>query len=315
MSLWMIGLYIVAGGSILTWGADLFVKSASLMARILGIPSIIIGLTVVAFGTSAPELAVNILSVFRGQTDIAMGNVVGSNILNVGLILGLCALIQPLRVNPQLIKIDLPFVVLISVLTYLIGRDLFISLGEGLLLVAGLIAYLAMQVKLSRLVDIEETEEASELDGSKTKTVFQLILGFAMLVGGASLFVEGAVQGALYLGWSERIISLTIVSLGTSLPEIATSVAATLKGERDIAIGNVLGSNIFNILAVLGFSASISGNIPIAPSMVNFDLPVMIFLVAFCLPFAFFRQELGRIVGGVLIGTYIVYTVVLITVG
>ncbi len=307
--------YLIGGGFVLSWGANLFVQSASHLARRFGISPVIIGLTVVAFGTSAPELAVSIMAVLQGNSDIAMGNVVGSNIFNVAFILGLCSLIKPLFVSSQLIRIDIPIMVISSLCLFLFSQDYSISRTEGAFLTAGIVLYILLQVRLAVKGKDSDTEYETEFsgEGNLGKDLLILIFGLGALVLGANYFVDGAVLGARLLGWSEAVIGLTIIAAGTSLPEVATSVAATLKGERDIAIGNVVGSNIFNILSVIGITSIVSANgLPVSEHLAKFDTALMFSIALFCMPFCIWKKQLGRIVGGLLFATWIVYTSYLI---
>lgn len=307
--------YLIGGVLVLSWGANFFVQSASHLARRFGISPVIIGLTVVAFGTSAPELTVNVIAAIRGNTDLALGNVVGSNTFNIAFILGICALISPLKVSSQLIKIDIPIMVLVSLFLLWSSYDQTITRAEGMILLSGIVLYTLLQIKLSFKGQNSEDEFKQEYSakGNLGKDAAFLAGGLVALVVGAHFFVDGAVLGARLLGWSEAVIGLTIIAAGTSLPEVATSVAATLKGERDIAIGNVVGSNLFNILGVVGVSGVLSKTgLPVNDHMVSVDLPVMVLLTFICLPFSLWRKKLERPVGGVLLLSWIVYTVYLI---
>lgn len=308
--------FLVGGGLVLSWGAHLFVVSASHLARLFKISPVIIGLTVVAFGTSAPEMAVNILAAIQGNTDIAMGNVVGSNIFNVAFILGICALIKPLFVTAQLIRVDIPIMVISSVLLWWMARDLSISKPESFVLVGGIILYTLLQVRLAlkgKNADKEFADEFKE-KGKPLKDSFILIAGLGLLIVGANYFVDGAVIGAKLLGWSEAVIGLTIIAAGTSMPEVATSIAATMKGERDIAIGNVVGSNIFNILSVIGISGLVSpSSIPVNEHMASTDIVVMIAIAVVCVPFCVWKKTLGRVLGLILFTSWIAYTYYLIS--
>lgn len=305
---------LLIGGLILSYGASLFVSSSSHFARRLGISPVIIGLTVVAFGTSAPELAVNVLAVIQGNSDIAMGNVVGSNIFNVAFILGICALLRPLAVSAQLIRIDIPVMVVSSLLLFLFARDFSIDRTEGLVLLLGIILYNVLQVRLAikgKNADSEFEKEFS-VKGNPLKDTGLLLMGLGGLILGAKLFVDGAVDGARLLGLSETLIGLTIIAAGTSLPEVATSVAATMKGERDIAIGNVVGSNIFNILGVIGISGSLGKSLSVNPHIANVDLPMMVGFAFLCLPFSYRHKELKRSVGAIFFMGWLAYTAYLI---
>lgn len=280
MQLFVTILALVVGVLVLGYGADVFVASASKLARRFGISPVVIGLTVVAFGTSAPEMAVNILAAMNGNSAIAFGNVVGSNTFNVLVILGICTLIKPLIIQGQLLKIDIPLMVVSSVLLWWMGQDGALSRLEAAVFAVGIIGYTALQVKLAMKerasVKAEFGQEFNE-GGPALRNILLLIGGLVLLIVGARMFVYGAVELARLWGISESVIALTIVSAGTSLPEVATSVAATLKGEKEIAIGNVVGSNIFNILAVLGISGLLSPTPLMADlPMQQIDLPVMV---------------------------------------
>lgn len=308
-------VFLIGGGAVLSFGAHFFVLSSSHLARRLGISPVIIGLTVVAFGTSAPEMAVNGMAALQGNTDIAMGNVVGSNIFNVAFILGLCAIIKPLFVSAQLIKIDIPIMLVSSVLLWWMAQDRSISRLESTFLLVGILLYTLLQIGLAVKGKNADKEFAAEFSdkGKPLKDLLILAGGLAMLVLGANYFVDGAVIGARLLGWSEAVIGLTIIAAGTSMPEVATSVAATIKGERDIAIGNVVGSNIFNILAVIGVTGVISPTeLPVNDHMARIDTVVMIGVAAVCLPFIIKDKTLGRVLGTILFVSWLVYTSYLI---
>ena len=303
--------YLVGGGFVLSWGANFFVEASSHIARRFGISPVIIGLTVVSFGTSAPELAVNMMAVFQGSTDIAVGNVVGSNIFNVAFILGLCALIKPLFVSSQLIRIDIPIMVVSSLYLWWVAQDRNITHYEGAILVIGIVMYTLLQIRLAikgKNAD-KEFEREFSAKGKPLKDGLKLAGGLVALVVGANFFVDGAVLGARILGLSEAVIGLTIIAAGTSLPEVATSVAATLKGERDIAIGNVVGSNIFNILSVVGLTSVFSkSGLPVNEHMASIDTLVMFSLAFMCLPFCLWRKQLDRFVGALFFTSWMVYT-------
>jgi len=305
---------LVIGGLVLGYGADLFVDGASHMARRFGISAVVIGLTVVAFGTSAPEMAVNILAAINGNNDIAMGNVVGSNIFNIFIVLGVCATIQPLVVSSQLSKIDIPLMAVASILLWWFAFDGVIEKTESSVLSFLLILYTALQVFLSKKEKSKTIVDESEKEFSQSAPVWKnllfLIGGLALLIGGARMFVYGAVEIARVLGMSEQVIALTIVSAGTSLPELAASVAATLKGEREIAIGNVVGSNIFNVLLVLGLSGVVSPTNLLADSfMRNIDIPLMILGCVLMAPLARFRGKFERPVGILFVLSYVGYVI------
>jgi cation:H+ antiporter len=317
----MVILQMVLGLVLLVVGAEALVRGASKLASAVGISSLVIGLTVVAFGTSTPELAVSVQSAFQGQADIALGNVVGSNIFNVLFILGISTLIIPLHVSGQLIRFDVPIMIGVSVLTYLVSLDLHIVFWEGVLLFLGIIIYTVALIRQSRRETAEiKAEYEHEFGGEPPKTrvgiavnILYIVAGLAMLIFGAGWLVEGAIFIAEALGVSELVIGLTIVAAGTSLPEVATSVVAAIRGERDIAVGNVVGSNIFNILAVLGLSSALAPNgIIVAPAALAIDIPFMIFVAVACLPIFFTGNTIARWEGILFLIYYVAYTLYLI---
>ncbi|WP_168013615.1 calcium/sodium antiporter [Halomonas salinarum] len=307
----MIIAAFLAGLMLLIVGAEGLVRGASRLASRLGISSLIIGLTVVAFGTSAPELAVSLKAATSDQAGIAIGNVVGSNIFNVLFILGLSALIVPLSVAQQLLRFDIPLMIALSGLILLMALDGSISRLDGLVLVAGLISYTTFL-----LLQGMRTASSNASSTPQTPWGIDLLLvagGLGLLVLGSRWFVEGAVVFAAYLGVSEQVIGLTIIAAGTSLPEVVTSIIAALRGERDIAVGNVVGSNIFNLLGVLGLTSLLApSGIGLSPAMSGFDLPVMIAVALACLPICFTGGQISRWEGGVFFGYYLVYTLYLI---
>ncbi len=283
-----IGL-IVAGFVVLVLGADWLVKGASRLALSLGMTPLVVGLTVVAFGTSAPELAVSVASAWSGQADLAVGNVVGSNIANILLILGISAVVAPLVVNQQLVRLDVPIMLGATVLFYVLSLDGRINLWDSALLAGGIVAYVVFLIRESRreksAVVLAEYEGALESGGTLTGDILWMVAGLVGLVAGAQLLVEGAVSLARHFGVSELMIGLTVLAIGTSLPELATSVVAAMRGERDIAVGNVVGSNIFNLLSVLGFTGLVSlGQLPVAPAALALDIPVMLGVALLCVP-------------------------------
>jgi len=309
-------LLLVGGLVLLTLGAESLVRGSSTFARRLGIPSLIVGLTVVAFGTSAPEMAVSVKAAINGQADLAIGNVVGSNIFNVLFILGASALVVPLAVSRQLLRIDVPFMIAISVLFFVLAMDGKIGMVDGAIFTAGIVGYTAMQIVLAKRERSKASEE-EPLPPLCMKGVagdaFFTVLGLGGLMVGANFFNTGAIQVARALGVSELVIGLTIVAAGTSLPEVAASLMASFRGERDIAVGNVVGSNIFNILAVLGFSSVASGDvINVAASALRFDIPVMILVAAICLPIFLSGRVISRVEGVIFLVGYVAYTTLLV---
>lgn len=305
-------ILFILGLVLLIVGAEVLVRGASRLAVAIGISPLVVGLTVVSYGTSSPELAVGIQSSLVGQADIVMGNVIGSNICNVLLILGLSALAAPLLVSSQLVRLDVPLMIGVSGLTYFMARDGLIGRMDGLILVSMAIIYTIILIRLSR----GEKHVESSIKPSKTHWSINLLMigiGLGMLAVGSDWLVDGAVIFAKHLGISELIIGLTIVAGGTSLPELATSVIASFRGERDIAVGNVIGSNIFNIMGVLGTSAVVSvEGIRLAPTILTFDLPIMVMVAVVCLPFFFTNYEISRWEGGLFFGYYLIYVVYLI---
>ena len=316
-------LTFAAGLILLVAGANALVRGASKLALSFGISPLVVGLTIVAFGTSAPELAVSVGAVLDGRTDLATGNVVGSNIFNVLFILGLSALIAPLVVNIQLIRQEVPIVLGASLLLLALGLDGRLSMADGGLLFALLLAYTGFLIVQSRReTKAAKDEFADELKAAEpgawdSRWVVQLGLigaGLTALVFGSDLLVQAAVSFAKTMGVSDLVIGLTIVAAGTSLPEVAASLAAALKGERDIAVGNVVGSNTFNILGCLGLSGLVSGDLglTVAPSLLSFDIWVMVAVALACLPVFVTGREIARWEGGVFLGYYVAYVAYLI---
>ncbi len=313
-------LFII-GLLLLLVGAEALVNGSARLAAAVGISPLVIGLTIVAFGTSSPELAVGIQASLRDQADVVVGNVIGSNIFNILFILGLSALIAPLLVSPRLIRVDVPLMVGSSFLMLLMALDGTLGRWDGLILFLGVIIYTVWSFRQSREGNEQlETEYAHDLGLDRPQRslhwlryLFLMIIGLAALVLGARWLVDGAVAFARFLGVDELIIGLTIVAIGTSLPEVATAVVATLRGERDIAVGNAVGSNIFNILSVLGLVALIApSGIAVDLRALSFDLPVMIAVALLCVPVFFTRGIIQRWEGALFLGYYIAYTLYLI---
>jgi cation:H+ antiporter len=288
---------------------------------VAGISPLVVGLTVVAFGTSAPELAVSIKASLGGQTDIAVGNVVGSNILNILFILGISALISPLTVASQLIRTEVPLMIAASILMLLLGLDGTIQRIEGIGLFAALVCYVIWTVRKSRKERVAvkaEFEEAFPEEPRPTLSylglqVLLIIGGLVLLAFGARWIVDGSTTIARMLGMSELLIGLTIIALGTSLPEAAASIVASIRGERDIAVGNVVGSNLFNILCVLGLTAAVvPDGVDVSRTALRLDIPVMIAVAVACLPIFFTGHRIARWEGALFLGYYIAYTSYLI---
>jgi len=319
MTLTTIALLIL-GLILLVVSAEWLVKGASRLAGACGISPLVIGLTVVAFGTSAPELSVSVMSAFKGQADLALGNVVGSNIFNVLFILGVASLVTPLIVAQQLVRLDVPVMIVVSVMVLVLGYDGSIGRLDGLLLFAGGVGYTVFLIRQSRKESNSavKAEYDQEFGGKPEKSnplidIGLILVGIGGLVIGSKFLVDGAVEIAQYFGVSELIIGLTIVSAGTSLPEVATSVVAAYRGERDIAVGNVVGSNIFNILCVLGLSSIIApSGINVAAPALAFDIPIMIAVAVACLPIFFAGYQISRLNGAIFLAFYVAYVVYLI---
>ncbi len=313
----MIFALLIGGLASLVVGAELLVRGASKLATACGISPLIIGLTVVAFGTSAPELAVSVKSALSNQASLAVGNVVGSNIFNVLFILGLSAVICPLVVSKQLIRLDVPLMIAASIVTWLLAWDGRLTRLDGAVLFVGLVAYLGFlffsNKKADNKVDVPREDATSSPRQSTLVNLLAIAGGLVLLVIGSRWLVTSAVAFAQYLGVSELIIGLTIVAAGTSLPEAVTSIIASLRGERDIAVGNVIGSNLFNLLGVLGLSAIVApAPIEVAPSVASVDLPIMIAVALACLPIFFTGGVISRWEGAFLFAYYLAYTAYLI---
>lgn len=304
-------LQILFGFALLYGAGDLLVRGSSRLALGFGISPLVVGLTVVAFGTSAPELAVSVNAALLGRDDIAIGNVIGSNICNIGLIIGLSGLVRAMRVEIQLIRVDMPIMVGCSLLLLGLLVDGGISRAEGALLAAGIVSYVSFTLVMARrqgTVDGAMSGAADAAAASRRGRLLSLglvVLGVAGLTFGARVFVDGAVTIALALGISTAVVGLTVVAVGTSLPELATSVIAALRREGDIAIGNVVGSNIFNILSILGITALIR---PLSIGGVRLaDIGVMLgFALAMWL-FMAWRSQVTRAEAGLLFAAYLAY--------
>jgi len=298
-------------------GAEFFVRNSSVLARRMGVSPLVIGLTLVAMGTSAPELAVSLKSVYSGASEIAIGNVVGSNIFNILFILGLSALIIPLSVHLQILRLDAPVMISASLLLWVAALDGKLVFWEGLfffLIFVGYTIFLIYQSKKEKKEDLVNYEkEFSAVGKSALKdwvvSSLMIILGLALLVLGARWMVSAAIEIARGWGVSESVIGLTIVAAGTSLPEVATSIVAAVKGERDIAVGNVVGSNIFNILGILGVCAMAAPQGLLIPQgILHFDIPVMFAVALACVPIFLTYTRIDRWEGALFLFYYVAYT-------
>jgi len=317
---WLTVVLFFVGLALLVLGANWLVKGASALAAAAGVSALVIGLTVVAFGTSAPEMAVSVQAAWSGQADMALGNVVGSNIFNVLFIIGASALITPLVVAQQLVRRDVPLMIGLTAVLWWLCRDEELTRVDGVLLFLSLVAYTVWIVRVSRretkAVAAEYEAEYGERTVAKTPILASLgfvVGGLALLVLGSNWLVDGAVAFAHWMQIDDVVVSLTIVAAGTSLPEVATSITAAIRGERDIAVGNVVGSNIFNIMGVLGLSSIVApSGLHVLPSMIGFDLPVAIAVAVACLPFFARGFTIPRWEGVLFLLYYAAYTIFLV---
>lgn len=306
LNIGFIGIGLIA----LFYGAQWLVTGAARLANSIGISPLVIGLTVVAFGTSAPELLVSVTAVIRDSGDISIGNVVGSNVANIGLILGLTAMFLPITVVSRLIKREIPLMIAISVVTFLLALDGTVGRWDGVLLFAGLIAFNALAYILTEEDDLlletefEEFEERGKLlsQDHRLRELGRTIVGVAFLVVGADLMVKGATATARVFGISELAIGVTLVAFSTSLPELATSLVAAARGENDISIGNIIGSNIYNLLAILGITALVRP-IEVESRALQQGFPAMLLFSIILWPFVL-NNRLGRLKGAVLLAGY-----------
>ncbi len=313
----MVYLFLLLGLLVLVVGAELLIRGAVTLAEVAKISPLVIGLTVVAFGTSAPELAVSTVSSLAGNSAIALGNVIGSNIFNVLLVLGLSALIVPLSVSSQLVRLDVPIMIAVSCLSWLAAFDGSIAHWEAICMLVMFMLYTGWLIRAGRIESLDNTDESIQPStaslGKLLTNVVSLALGLVLLVWGAQLLVEAATTIARSWGVSEITIGLTIVAAGTSLPELATSIVAAVKGQRDIAVGNVVGSNVFNLLVVLAMASVVSkSGVTLAPDILSFDLVVMMLTALLCWPIFFSHATVSRAEGAVMLVLYASYTSLLI---
>lgn len=303
-------LFLFLGLVLLYFGAEGLVRGSASLALRLGIGPLLVGLTVVAFGTSAPEMIVSVKAAYLGQGDISVGNVVGSNICNIGLILGFCALIVPIKVASQIVRVDTPIMIVTTALAIALLYDGSLTRMEGIIFFLLLVAYVVFSIRLAKkqASDPLAQEFSEEVKISKSGVALDVVMvigGLVMLVFGARFLVDAAIEIAQAFGLSEAVIGLTIVAVGTSLPEFATSLVAAIKKESDIAVGNIVGSNIFNILGILGVSAIIT---PLSSSgITTLDLGVMAAFALALWGFAATGQRITRIEGLLMIVAYSVY--------
>ena len=312
-------IVFIGGLAVLILGADLLVRGASRLAAAFGISPLVIGLTIVAIGTASPEIAVSLQAAANGQVDLTLGNVLGSNIFNILFILGITSIVAPIVIAEQLIRKDAPILLGVSMLTFVLAFDGNLGAMDGAILLFLLVVYIVFALKQneSKKVQKEYAEEYAQKEPRTTRNtiinIVFILIGLGLLVLGSNWLVDSAVQIAKVLGVSELVIGLTIVAVGTSLPEVATSVIAALKGESDIAVGNAVGSNIFNLLGVLGIGALVSPDgIFVAQRVLQFDLPVMVFVALLTLPVFYLDSRISRIEGGLLFSYYVVYVIYVI---
>ena len=306
---------LILGFAALVWSADRFVYGAAALAKNFGVPTLIVGLTVVAMGSSAPEMMVSASAALAGKTDTAVGNAIGSNITNILLVLGITALFRPLSVSSSTLKREIPLVLIVSLATWYIFSDNYFSLAEGVALLIGFVVFIGgliiVSLRAKNQTDPFVSEACDEVpnDVPTKKAVIWLVIGMVLLPVSAHFLIDSAVDIAKYFGLSDLVIGLTIIAIGTSLPELAASIAGVLKNEDDLALGNIVGSNIFNILAVLPFAGIINPSI-IDPSVANRDILIMIgATVALIIMSLNFRgaQRINRVEGGLLLIAFLGY--------
>ncbi len=309
----MLAVWFLGGVVLLLGGAEALVRGASGLARSLGIPPLLVGLTIVAYGTSAPELAVSVRSALAGQGDIALGNVVGSNVMNILLVLGGSALVSPLALSRSLVRIDTPVMAALAALVWAMARDGRIDRVEGAILVTLSVAYSVWALRRAEGAPPPGRDAQAPPRRQAARDSLKAIAGFAMLLIGARWVVTAAVGFAEAMGVSELVIGLTIVAIGTSLPEAATSLMAAARGQRDIAVGNVVGSNVFNLTAVLGAAAAVApGGVAVAGDALRVDIPVMVAVCAACIPLFALGYRLSRWEGALFLAYYAAYALYLV---
>ncbi|CAH0532503.1 Inner membrane protein YrbG [Vibrio stylophorae] len=306
-------IFLIIGLILLVWSADRLVYGAAALARNYGIAPLVIGMTILAMGSSAPEMVVSATAALNGKTDTAVGNVIGSNIANIALILGLTALIRPLSISSAVLRRELPMMMAVTLIAGILLWNNYLSFIEGIVLIALFAAFILTMLKISKDKDYQDdpmlTEQESEIpQGVSNKAAAGwVVLGLLLLPYSANLLVDSAVTIAEYFGMSDLVIGLTIIAIGTSLPELAASVAGVLKGEDDMAVGNIIGSNIFNILAVMGIPALLNPS-AINPLVMGRDYYVMFAISALLVVLALAKQrKLGRIAGFILFACFVVY--------
>ena len=307
-------LEVIGGLVLLIWGADRFVHGAAAAARNMGVAPLLIGLTIVAFATSAPEILVSMVAALRGEPDLAFGNAIGSNIANIGLVLGGVAIIRPIELRSATLRREMPALLAVSLLTVSLFLDTFLSRIDGLVMLTGLVIVMIWLARLgmrSASTDPMAEDFAAEIPEhvSMVAAILWLLVGLGTLLLGAELLVDGAIEIARTLGVSEVVIGVTLVAIGTSLPELAVSMVSALKGEYGLAIGNIVGSNIFNLLAVIGIAAAIEPS-ALSPSVLSLHIFVMVAftLVLFAMTYDYDgKSDLSRLEGSALLIAYFAY--------
>ena len=310
---------VILGLAVLVWSADKFVDGAVGIAEFCGMSTLLIGMVIVGFGTSAPELTVSAISASQGNPELALGNAYGSNIANIALILGATALISPILMQRSVIRDDLPILIAVSILSIILVWDGSVVRWNGILLLVVFVLVMAYnswrEMRKAHSEAAESVEDNSSEKGSLGKSILWLVLGLVLLVASSRALVWGAVEIARTLGVSDLLIGLTIVAVGTSLPELASSIAAARKGENDLALGNIIGSNLFNTLAVVGLAATISPMDEIENVVTTRDMPLMIALTVALIVLGFRRKgdgRLNRIAGAILLAVYVGYLTLLV---
>ncbi|MFN9620069.1 MAG: calcium/sodium antiporter [Synechococcaceae cyanobacterium] len=306
----LIDLALILGGILVLFGGgELFVAGSTAVALLLGIPQIVIGLTVVSLGTSAPELFVSLLSTIRGDDAIAVSNIVGSNIFNVLVVLGMSALVVPLRVRSRLVKRDVPLLLGVSMATWGMASAGRLTWQAGVALLTATVMNVVWEMRTASEHPDESGDDLADERSTAPVALARLAGGLVLLVVGSQLLVRGAIGAAQALGVSETVIGLTIVAAGTSMPELVTSLVAAYRGKADLAIGNVVGSNLLNQVVILGMCATVSGprGLGVDPVMISRDLPIMVLTTIACLPIFWTGGVITRLEGGILVGLYVLY--------
>lgn len=318
--MWLAVIAVLIGLTILVWSADVFIEGATTLADHLRVPSFLVGVIILGLGTSAPEMVVSVLAALQGSPELALGNAYGSNIMNIALVLGITALISPIIIHSSIVKRDLPLLLVITILAAWQLRDGQLSQTDGVILLLGLLAVLTFQIIVGLREGSNKEENADSIDNKKAETaglsrgLASLVIGMSILVLSSRAIVWGAVELATYWGLSELIIGLTIVAVGTSLPELVASLSAARKGEHDMALGNIIGSNAFNTLGVVGLAALIAP-IQADPIILSRDVLAMALLTTLLVVLSILafisKRQLGRISGSILLLFFIGYTVLL----